>query len=187
MTGVSLVLGGHRRTLAQPSALGRRDTLAAIASSIGSSESLDLYALAGERSHQVMRRFRDQWLTGFEESADEYEFPQYSVRPDAVYGSPWQLIDRLLAEPTQPHSLYWRNPRPGYVLHAMLFFTTDGGLIVGLTVTTEDPDLAATTLRLLAKSVDARYSYSAWEQPPPDTASEFEAKARRAEDPRLLP
>jgi hypothetical protein len=172
---------------AQSSALGPRDTLAAIASSIGSSESLDLYALAGERSHRVMRRFRDRWLTGFEESADEYEFPQYAVRPDAVYGSPWQLIDRLLAEPTQPHSLYWRNPRPGHVLHAMLFFTTDGGLIAGLTVTTEDPGLTATTLRRLAKSVDARYGYSAWEQPPPDSASEFEAKARRAEDPRLLP
>ena len=69
----------------------------------------------------------------------------------------------------------------------MLFFTTDGGLIVGLTATTEDPDLAATTLHALLKSVDARYGYSAWEQPPPGTASEFEAKARTAEDPRLLP
>ncbi|HET8741808.1 MAG TPA: hypothetical protein VFM41_04245 [Gaiella sp.] len=115
-------------------------------------------------------------------------FPQYSDRPDAVYGSPWQLIDQLLAQPTQPHSLYWRNPRPGHVLHAMLFFTTDGGLIAGLTVATEDPERAGTTLRQLARSVDGRYGYATWEQPPPDTAFDFKANARKTEClPRLLP
>jgi hypothetical protein len=125
---------------------------------------------------------------GFEKSEVDYVFPQYSDRPDAVYGSPWQLIDRLLAEPTQPHSLYWRNPRLGHVLHAMLFFTTDGGLIAGLTVATEDPDLAARTLRQLARSVDARYGYATWEQPAPDTAFEFEANARKTDSlPRVLP
>jgi len=115
-------------------------------------------------------------------------FPQYSDRPDAVYDSPWPLIDQLLAEPTQHHSLYWRNPRLGHVLNAMLFFTTDGGLIAGLTVATEDPDLAGTTLRQLARSVDARYSYATWEQPPPATASEFKANALNTESStRLLP
>jgi hypothetical protein len=147
---------------------------------------LDLYALAGERSHDVVRRFRDRWLTSFEPSAAEYEFPQYSDRPDAVYSSPWELIDRLLAAPEQPHSLYWRNPRPGHELHAMLFFTTDGGLIAGLTVATADPDRARTTLRRLAQSVDARYGYATWEEPPPDTASGFKARARKAEI-QLLP
>jgi hypothetical protein len=114
--------------------------------------------------------------------------PQYSDRPEAVYGSPWQLIDQLLAQPTEPHLLYWRNPRLEHVLHAMLCFTTDGGLIAGLTVATEDPDFAGATLFQLAQSVDARYGYATWEQPPPDTASEFKANARKTEVlPRLLP
>ena len=111
---------------------------------------LDLYALAGERSHEVVRRFRDRWLTSFEPSAAEYEFPQYSDRPGAVYSSPWELIDRLVAAPDQPHSLYWRNRRSAHELHAMLFFTTDGGLIAGLTVATADPNRAGATLRRLA-------------------------------------
>ena len=159
-----------------------------ISSPTGSSESLDLYALAGERSREVVGRFRDQWLTGFEESAAEYEFPRFADRPDAVYDSPWDLIDRLLADPTQPHSLYWRNPRSGPVLHAMLFFTTDGSLIAGLTVATEDQDRAGAMLRQLAGSVEARYGYALAEAPPPDSASEFRTKALREGLPsRLLP
>ena len=76
----------------------------------------------------------------------------------------------------------------GHVLHAMLFFTADGGLITGLTVATEEPDLAGTTLRQRAQSVDARYGFATWEQPPPHTAFEFIAHARKAASlPRLLP
>jgi hypothetical protein len=151
-------------------------------------ESLDLYALAGDRSHEVVAHFRERWLGGFEASEDDYVFPQFTDEPEAVYTSPWELIDRLLAEPTQPHSLYWRNPRPGHVLHAMLFFTSDNGLIAGLTVDTDDPNIAGATLRQLADSVDARYGYAKWEQPPPDTASEFKAETRTTEFlPRLLP
>lgn|SRR5262249_14405856 len=127
---------------------------------------------------------------GFEESAIEYEFPRFADRPDAVYNSPWELIERLLAEPSQPHSLYWMNPRGGHVLHGMLFFTADAGLIAGLTVSTEDLDVAEKTLRELAQSVDARYGYALGDSPPPDTASEFKAEARSTNPeilPRLLP
>jgi hypothetical protein len=165
---------------------GAGNTLAFIASPTEGSDSLDLYALAGERSREAVRRFRDQWLTGFEESAVDYEFPQYSDRPDTVYSSPWELIDRLLAEPAQAHSLYWRNPSPGHVQHAMLFFTTDGALIAGLTVATSDLELAGMTLRRLAATVDARFGYATWEQPPLDRASEFKAEARNREIPLRL-
>jgi hypothetical protein len=102
-------------------------------------DSYDLYALAGERSYEVVKRFRDRWLTSLEPAAEEHEFPRYSDRPDAVYRSPWELIDRLLAAPEQPHSLYWSNRGPGEELHAMLFFTTDSGLIAGLTVANRQP------------------------------------------------
>src|SRR5262249_27578188 len=150
--------------------------------------SSDLYVLAGARSREVVERFRERWLAGFEESEVDYVFPQFADEPEAVYASPWDLINRLLAEPNQPRSFYWRNPRPGHVLHAMLFFTTDGGLIAGLTVDTDDPVVAGTTLRHLAESIDGRYGYAKWEQPPPDTASEFKTEARTSKMlPRLLP
>src|SRR5262249_21008069 len=148
------------------------------------SESLDLYALATDRSSEIVSRFRERWLASFEESEVDYVLPQFADRPDAVYDSPSELIARLLAEPAQPHSLYWRNPRPGHLPHAMLFFTTDGGLIAGLAVATEDSDLAGATLRELAQSVDARYGYALGEAPPPGTASEFKEQARTM---RILP
>ena len=106
-----------------------------------------------------------------------------------MYGSPWELVDRLLKEHTQSHSLYWRNPRPGIVRHAMLFFTVDSGLIAGLTVATADSERAGTMLLRLAESVGARYGYALGESPPPSSASEFEAEAHKVEPelPRLLP
>jgi hypothetical protein len=60
----------------------------------------------------------------------------------------------------------------------MLFFTADNGLIVGLTVATDDPSRASTALSQLAESVDAAYGYATSEEPPPDTTSEFKARAR---------
>jgi hypothetical protein len=109
--------------------------------------------------------------------------PRYSDRPDTVYSSPWELIHRLLAEPEQP---YWSNRGLGYELHGMLFFTTDDGLIAGLTVAAEHPNRAGTILCPLAESVDASYGYATWEQPPPETTSEFKARAHTSEI-QLLP
>ena len=73
------------------------------------------------------------------------------------------------------------------MLHAMLFFTVDGGMIAGLTVATWEGDLAENSLRLLARTVDAQYGYTLWEQPPPDSVTEFKAAARKSDRPRILP
>jgi hypothetical protein len=43
------------------------------------------------------------------------------------------------------------------------------------------------TLRRLAESVDARYGYALWEEPPPDSAVEFKAQARTKQLVSLLP
>jgi hypothetical protein len=71
----------------------------------------------------------------------------------------------------------------------MLFFTADGGLIAGLTVATADSERAGVMLRRLAQSIGARYGYGLGESPPPCSASEFEAEARKVDPelPRLLP
>jgi hypothetical protein len=139
----------------------------------------DVYALAGQRTRAVVRRFRDRWLTGLEETETDYHFPEFCDRPSAVYRSAWELIDRLLVESEQQRSIYWsRNPRPDEaLLSAHLFFTRDEGLIAGLTVWAENPARARATLYELAESVDARYGFVTAEEPPPyDTVSDFKAR-----------
>lgn len=124
----------------------------------------------------MVRRFRDRWLTSADPSQDEYWFPEHCDRPEAVYSSPWELIDRLLAAPEQPYAVYWHDRSEP--VQPALFFTTDGGLIATLALAITDPHVAGNTLRQLAESVDADYGYVLWEEPPPDTASEFKATAR---------
>jgi hypothetical protein len=147
---------------------------------------MDVYVLAPARSQEAVEVFRRRWLDGFEQAADEYEFPQYATSPRHVYDSPWLLIDDLLREPHQPHALYWRNPDDSAeVANAMLFFTTDGGLVAGLTVHDENPATLTRYLQQLAESMDAKYGYVAWEEPPPERSSEFIARASEAMPPRL--
>ena len=145
---------------------------------------IDVYVLAPERSGAAVSRFADEWLRDGEPAADEVEVPQYADDPDAVFESPDDAVEWLLARPHEPHGLYWRTPRGDGAAQAMLFFTTDGGLIAGLTV--DDDAAAADWLRRLAGSVDARYGYVAFETPPPETAADFRAAAAGADPPRLV-
>jgi hypothetical protein len=139
----------------------------------------DVYALASGRTRDTVERFTHEWLRGFRPAADDYELPRYATDPIAVYDSAEELIDVLLERPAEPHGIYWENTGEGSVATAMLFFTTDGQIIVGLTVS-GDQNTALQYLDRLAKTVDARLGYITGEEPPPDTAAEFADLARRA-------
>jgi hypothetical protein len=144
-----------------------------------------VYVLAPARSMANVTAFRERWLEGFEQSADEYEFPQYAASPDHVHASPWPLIDELLRETDEPHALYWHNPRAGEVGNAMLFFTSDGAMIAGLTVHDEEPISVARYLGALGDTLHADYGYVVWEEPPPDTREEFLERTADAGMPKL--
>ena len=67
----------------------------------------------------------------------------------------------------------------------MLFFTSDGAMIAGLTLHDESPDAVARTLRELAETLRADYGYVVWEEPPPDTREEFIERTAEAGLPKL--
>jgi len=92
----------------------------------------DLYVLASERSTLVAKHFKDTWLADFDEAASEYEFPQYADEPLVVYSSATDLIEKLIKNPNETHSIYCNNPRKDSVSSGMLFFTSDGSIIVGI-------------------------------------------------------
>lgn len=140
----------------------------------------DLYALAPDRTEATSDRFRSAWLRHFEESAEEYEVPRNSDHPDSVYTSVDDLIRMLAASPAEGHAVYWHNSQPGPILNGMLFFTTDGGLVVGLSIADEDADAARQILSQLAATVGAAHGYATFEEPPPATTPEFLARARSA-------
>src|SRR4051812_36193423 len=146
---------------------------------------MDVYVLAAERSAETAARFADRWLEGLELFAEEIEVPQYAQEPEALFDTPEEAIDWLLDRPDEPHALYWRNPQDGEVAYAMLFFTVDGGLIVGLTGQ-EGGAAPADRLQRLVAPVGGTDGYVAFESPPADSAAEFRRVAAAADPPRLV-
>jgi hypothetical protein len=98
--------------------------------------------------------------------------PRWVDDPIAVYHNAEELIDILLCWPEEPHGIYWRNTGDEPVRTAMLFFTTERQMIVGLTVD-GDRSTALEYLTRLAKTVDGHVVYITGEEPPPDTAAEL--------------
>lgn len=145
----------------------------------------DIYVVAAGRSLEVARRFADQWLGQFKESAVEYEFPQYSENPESVYNSPFALIEKLVDHPKEPHAIYWENTGPDHIRNAMLFFSVDGLMIAGLTVRTREPHRLAYYLQALGESVGGQDGYYTFEEPPPEDAEEFQDAVNRSPVPRL--
>jgi hypothetical protein len=147
---------------------------------------IDVYVLASERSSKYAYRFLDTWTKGFEQAADEYEYPQYATKPDIVLTEPKSLIERLIEDPTQPYSIYWSNLHDDLISSAMLFFTVDGGMIVGVSVAIDDLSKAAPYLRSLADDFDGRLGYATFEEPPPDSTEDFIKTVTLSAGPKIL-
>ncbi len=147
---------------------------------------IDLYVLTSERSTAVAKQFINNWLVDFNESASEYEFPQYSVKPTVIFSSVVELIEKLIANPNEPHSIYWSNPKQETLRSGMLFFTNDGAMIAGVTLAEDDVLEIAHYLQELGKTVGGQFGYTTFEEPPPETIGEFIDKVKASSPPKLF-
>lgn len=131
---------------------------------------LDVYVLVPTRSNQAIAAFAESFLSGMTEAAEEYVFPQFSDNPGFSTSDVSEVIRRVLADTTAEYSLYWSGLGIASSTAAMMFFTADGGLIVGLTV--PEAQIAYAKAEL-SKTMRSTCSLVLFEQPPPDTALEF--------------
>lgn len=146
----------------------------------------DVYVLASERTISYAEKFISAWTYGFEAAAEEYEFPQYAKAPEIIFSTASQLIERLILNSQQPHAIYWHNSNEGDTRDAMLFFTTDGGMIVGLSVEVDKREDARKFLEALAADVDGEFGMVMLEQPPADSAEEFIREVADWPSPKLF-
>lgn len=143
-----------------------------ISRGLGDKVSVDIYVLANARSRAYVERFQTEWLQDAVPARERYEFPMDAAEPEITYDAAAPLIDRLLQDHQQPYSIYW-NDYEGDVLNPMLFFTNDGGMIVGLTVREDGANFPEFYLDALTKSVDGRGGVITWETPPPLNQGEY--------------
>jgi len=131
----------------------------------------EIYVLCSDRSSSFAVRFLNEFLHTREPSAGEYAFPQVSDEPVQVFQDAFELFALLEANPREPYAFYWNNRLSTASIHqAMLFYTKDDHLILGLAV---DPALQAVEMTRLKQFAGTDVGYFGWEQPPPETAAEF--------------
>jgi hypothetical protein len=128
----------------------------------------DVYVMARERTAGVAMRFLEMFVPMREQSAVDYEFPQYSEKPTTVIQTASEAIQHCEAHPDEAQSFYFRNRGEGPA-HGMLFFTADQGLILGLSVDEHEDDW----LFRLKEWANSNVGYIASEVPPAPTAAEF--------------
>lgn len=147
---------------------------------------MTVYALAPERTRRSGEHVLDYFLPARHPVADEYEYPQYDDNASIRYKDVGELMSHLQSEPTSPYSLYWDSRTPQsdvQVEQGMLFFTEDGGMIVGLAV---PENLAGQTLVNLRNVLGAAWGMATGDEPPPLSALGFIAACRSASLPRVV-
>jgi hypothetical protein len=134
----------------------------------------DVYVLAPARDRGVIDRFLSRFASTREESAADYVVPLHPDVPARVFHSAGELIAHCLANQQEPHQVYWRCPDGGDPAHAMVFFTEDGGLILGLSVS---EGAGPRWLAQMHACAGSTVGCVLLEEPPPDTVAGFLALA----------
>jgi len=130
-----------------------------------------VYVLARERSVAEANRFLAAFAPRGRAAADEYESPEYSDQPTVVFSTATEAIQYCGAHPDAGHRFYFDGgDGPA---HAMPFFTSDGGLILGLSILADAEQLFAQ----LKAHAGSEIGYITVEDPPCEPASEFRRSA----------
>lgn len=131
----------------------------------------EIYALAKDRSAKFATSFLDTLLPCRMAVADNYPVPECADVPTQVFQCEDQLFDFLEANPDMGYGLYWNSrSATSQISQAMLFYTDDGYLILGLAV---DPQSALRILEELKRFASTEFGMVGSEQRPPETAQEF--------------
>ena len=133
---------------------------------------IELYVLSRSRSLKYALKFLDRFLPERSPVAEEYFFPEFSDEPIDIYQEDVEVITKLECEKKEGYSIYWDSKSDREISQAMLFFTTDGAMIVGLAVTDTGVDVEKLLIDM-AQEVNGQYGYVTDEDCPPETEEEF--------------
>ncbi len=131
----------------------------------------DLYVLVNSRSKKIIESFLNNFIPNREESADEYEIPQYSENPDFIFKKDCELMDYCENNNNINHTIYWRNKENIVPKYAMVFYTIDGKMILGLSI--EDEKLEQYYLLNMKQFLKSDCGCIAYETPAPNNSNDF--------------
>ena len=138
-------------------------------------EYADIYALYRRRNRASIDAFLKSFMPARDEVADEYWIPPYSPAPTMVIRSASELLDYCCEHPEQEHRVYWQSHEGVRPEHGMVYFHSDGSMVLGLSTDSADQDFVDVLCRGLGSVDGVVASYITHEDLPPDTADGFVA------------
>jgi hypothetical protein len=132
----------------------------------------DCYVLATNRSAEIAVRFLDRFMPERCPAFDADDPPEVLGLPRG--STVGEVLQFLEANPTRAYSMYWGSERAGPPYNAVLSFTADGCLILGLAAAYDDEvKLAHQTLAELKEFAASRWGYAGVEENPAGSREEF--------------
>ncbi len=126
----------------------------------------DIYVISEKRDRKSVEDLLNEFLPQLDETADEYEFPQYSDSAEIVFSSVDDALEKCISEQDIDYRIYWRALNDEKLEHAMLFFLADGYVIYGLSTNDAYPKYASELLLRLQTFLESNLGYIGHEAPP---------------------
>ena len=130
----------------------------------------DIYVLTQSRTEEAIAAFLDRFAPVRKETADEYCIPRHADAPHTIYRTAADVVAYCCGQVSESQCVYWRRVGDGDPAYAMVFFTSDGFLILGLST---DESMAEWYFAELRTHAGSDIGYITGESPPPETATEF--------------
>lgn len=153
----------------------------------------DIYVLAPERTTASARRFLEDLLPNRKPARAEYQFPEHAEQPNVIFDDPFEAIHYACAHLDQAQTIYFSNTASGDPAHALVFFTSDGGMVLGISVRALQEEPARQSIEVadwldrLRWATGAKIGYALYESPPAcETVHEFKECLAVAWPPKLV-
>jgi|GEM_PF-3449116 len=146
-------------------------------------DATEIYVLCRTRSKLIANVFLDSFGKSRTQVAEEYPYPEFADEPEITFKNPSELIDRLESDCDSSYSVYWDCHSADEPEQVMLFFTSDGRMIVGIGGPRNSIE---TELLKIIAIVDGEYGYVTSGSCPPDSCDEFAEIAKASTLPNVV-
>ncbi|MFN6103137.1 MAG: hypothetical protein ACK5EA_01605 [Planctomycetaceae bacterium] len=133
-------------------------------------DATEIYILCRSRSKAIADVFLDAFGKSRIQAAADYPYPEFADEPEIIYKTPSELIERLEKDCDSSYSVYWDCQSVNEPEQVMLFFTSDGRMIVGIGGPKSSIE---SELQRISMLVDGEYGYVTSGSCPPDSFDEF--------------
>ena len=134
----------------------------------------DIYVISEKRDRKTIEGFLNEFLPARDETADEYELPQYSDNPEVTFCTAEDALVKSINDRELDYRIYWSALNEAKPEHAMVFFLADGYVIFGLSTDDAYPEYASDLLSKMKLFLGSSLGYIGHEaSPDADNVEQF--------------